>query len=360
MALLGIGRVGITPDKGERSYRRCAGWQKMFKRNLIFAIAVVAVVAAGAYSLWPATPPPKGEPLKVTMHLWPGYYHSFIAREKGFFEAEGVNVALKIVEDIDANIQAFVDGEADAAFGLQSDAMLLAAEGIPVKIVYVVDYSNGGDVVISKPSIRTISDLKGKRISVDKLNGFNHIFIAELLQLSGLTESDVEIIPVVASNVPKALAEGWLDAGQTWEPYTSQALANGFRLLASTADAPGIVTDVLMVKTDVLSRRKSEIRGLLKGLFRALEYRKLNESDAYAIMSAATGVAPGQLKGVIKEGNIFPGLAENKAAFTPSNDPKSLYSSGKFISDFFLGKDLITKPVDLDSVNHSEIMDSLN
>ncbi len=332
----------------------------MFNRNLIFAIAAFAVVAAGAYSLWPAASPPKGEPFKVTMHLWPGYYHSFIAREKGFFEEAGVNVELTIVEDIDANIQAFVDGKADAAFGLQSDAILLAARGLPVKIVYVVDYSNGGDVVLSRPNIRTISDLKGKRIGVDKLNGFNHVFIAELLELNGMSEDDVEILPVRASAVPAALAAGRIDAGQTWEPYTSEALANGFRLLATTADAPGIVTDVLMAKSDTLERRAPEVRALLKGLFKALEYRDQNESDAYAIMSAATGVAPGKLKAVIKEGNIFPGLSENKAAFTPSNDPKSLYSSGKFISDFSLGKDLITEPVDLDSVNHSEIMDSLN
>jgi NitT/TauT family transport system substrate-binding protein len=198
----------------------------MFKRKFVFVILAFAVVAVGAYSLWPVTSPPRGDPFKVTMHLWPGYYHSFIALEKGFFEEEGVNAELTIVEDIDANIQAFVDGKADAAFGLQSDAMLLAASGVPVKIVYVVDYSNGGDVVISRPNIRTISDLKGTRIGVDKLNGFNHVFIAELLRINGMSEDDVEILPVRASAVPAALAEGRIDAGQTWEPYTSEARAS--------------------------------------------------------------------------------------------------------------------------------------
>lgn len=331
----------------------------MVKRGFVFAGLVAVILAGAVYLLQWGISPLKGDPFKITMHLWPGYYHSFIAMEKGFFADEGVNVELAIVEDIDANLQAFVDGKADAAFGLQSDAILLAAEGIPVKIIYIVDYSNGGDVVISQPSIHAISDLKGKRIGVDKLNGFNHVFMAELLRLNGLTESDVTIMAVIASDVPKALAEGWIDAGQTWEPYTSQALANGFRLLASTADAPGIVTDVLMVKTDVLNRRKSEIRGLLKGLFRALEYRKLNESDAYAIMSAATGVAPGKLKDVIKGGNIFPDLQANKAAFRPSDDATSLHNSGKFISDFFQSKGLISGPVDLNSINDHEVIDDI-
>ena len=173
---------------------------------------------------------------------------------------------MTIIEDIDANIQAFVDGKADAAFGLQSDAMLLAAKGLPVKIIYVVDYSNGGDVVLSQAGIRTIAELKGRKMGVDKLNGFNHVFIAELLRLNGLTEDDVEILPVKASDVPNALADGRIDAGQTWESYTSQALANGARLLATTADAPGIVTDVLMVKEDVPINRPAEVRPLPSGV----------------------------------------------------------------------------------------------
>ena len=74
-----------------------------------------------------------------------------------------------------------------------------------------------------------------------------------------------------------------------------------------------------MARGDMLERREAEVRALLKGLFRALDFRKRNESEAYAIMSAATGVAPGKLKDVIREGNIFPGLAENKAAFRPSS-----------------------------------------
>ncbi len=53
-------------------------------------------------------------------------YKSMIVAEGGppyRREEEGVNVELKIVEDIDANLQAFVDGKADAAFGLQSEAL---------------------------------------------------------------------------------------------------------------------------------------------------------------------------------------------------------------------------------------------
>ena len=77
-----------------------------------------------------------GEPFIISQHLWPGYYHSYIAKEQGFFAEEGVHVEITLIEDIDANLQAFVDGKADAAFGLQSDAYLLASQGVPLKIIY--------------------------------------------------------------------------------------------------------------------------------------------------------------------------------------------------------------------------------
>ncbi|MCH7867542.1 MAG: ABC transporter substrate-binding protein [Myxococcales bacterium] len=289
------------------------------------------------------------------MHLWPGYAHAYIAQEKGFFKEEGVEVELNLIEGVEDNLEHFREGNADAAFGLQSDAMLLSAQGIPLHIMYVADFSNGGDVIISKLEITTIRGLKGRRVSVDKLNGFNHIFLVELLRLNGLTEDDVTVVPVPASKVLAALDTGKIDAGQTWEPYQSQALAKGYRLLASTRDAPGIVTDVLMSDSDLFARRPEDVRKIVKCLFRALRFRTTNENEAYAIMSKAFKMSPGSLKKTI-QGNIFPGLAENNRAFEKTEDSTSLFRTGRIISDFFLVKGVIQHPVDLNKLHSREAL----
>ena len=292
------------------------------------------------------------------MHKWPGYTHSYIAQEKGFFEDEGVNVELVLIENIDDNLQYFKAGKADAAFGLQSDAMLLSAEGIPLKIVYIVDFSNGGDVIVSKLDFKTITDLKGKTVSVDKLNSFNHIFLVELLRTNGLEESDVKIIPIIASEVPNALKSGLIDAGQTWEPYQSHAIANGYRLLATSADAPGIITDVLMFHSKFIEERPDDVKKVLRGLFRALEFRDTNQNESYHIMSDAFEMSPASLKVTI-EGNIFPNLKENNEAFTVSEHPTSLYVSGKTISDFFIEKRIFGEPIIVDKILAAEIINEI-
>lgn len=334
---------------------------KHMNKKIVIGIVVVVVIIGGFIWLRNSTTTTTtlGEPLKLTQHLWPGYYHNYIAKEQGVFSDEGVDVEVALVEDIDANLQDFVDGKADLAFGLQSDAYLLASKGVPLKIVYIADFSNGGDVVISKPNIKSVADLRGKTVSVDKLNSFNHVFLAELLRLNGLTETDVTIVPIKVSDVPAALREGRIDAGQSWEPYKSEALADGNRLLATSADAPGIITDVLMVKTDVLEQREKEVKALIKALFRALEFRQTNEATAYAIMSEATGVPPGALKDVIQGGNIFPSHEENKQSFVKSEQSTSLYKSGAFISNFFLDKGITKNPLNLDAIHAPEIVNSL-
>lgn len=322
----------------------------------MFSLSLLIFIAGGVFYAWQLEKQP---PVQITMHKWPGYFHAFIAEEKGFFKEEGINVKLQLIEGIDDNLKNFEENDSvDAAFGLQSDAMLLFARGAPLKIVYIADFSNGGDVVISQPSIKSVKDLRGKTISVDKLNSFNHIFIVKLLSMYGLNESDVKIVPFPASKVPELLSSGAIDAGQTWEPYQSQALAAGYQLLSSTADAPGIVTDVLMFKKSFLEERHEDVQKVLRALFKALKFRTENPVAAYAIMANATGVPAGSLKGTIM-GNIFPDLEQNKKSFSKTDDPTSLFYSGKIISDFFMYKGVISSPINLEELHAQYIVQSL-
>ena len=327
-------------------------------RNIAITAAVVIAFVIGT-SIFVSSdiyqPISQDNSVKITMHKWPGYFHSFIAEEKRFFAEEGVNVELQLIENIDDNLQVFKDGKADAAFGLQSDAMLLAAEGVELKIVYITDFSNGGDVIVSKLDIKTIADLKGKTISVDKLNGFNHIFLVELLRINGLSESDVTVVPLIASEVPEALKDGRIDAGQTWEPYESQAIDDGYRKLASSAEVPGIITDVLMFHSKFVEERPDDVKKIIRAMDRALKYRNVDYIGSYGIMTAATGIPPSDLKRSIG-GNIFPDLEENKESFTESEKLTSLYSSGRIISDFFLEKGVIEEPINLKDLLATEII----
>lgn len=328
----------------------------MIRKSIMTVLLLLMAVIAGCLS--EEAEQQFTETITITMHLWPGYAHSYIAQEQGFFTEEGVDVELNLIEKIPDNIANFLNGRADMAFGLQSDAMLLAALGFDLNIVYVADFSNGGDAIVSTQAIKTIAGLKGKTISVDSLNGFNHIFLASLLQQNGLTEEEVTIVPIAASDVPDALDAGIIDAGQTWNPYYSSAIASGYKELATTKDVYGIVTDVLMVRTDTLRERPEDVRKVLTALFKALKFRETDEIAAYSIMSEAFNMPAGELRETIR-GNIFPDLKQNKLAFEDSEESTSLFASGRFISDFFVKKGIINKSIDLEELHAPEIIQGM-
>jgi len=324
-------------------------------KQISVVVLVIALVAGAFISYVSFQSQSQSNSIKIAIDLWPGFAHAYIAEEKGFFRDEGVNVELQINQNIEDNIQLFIDKKVDGLFGLQSDAMLLAAQGVQLKIVYITDFSNGGDVIISKPSIKTIQDLKGKSVSVEYLNSFNHIFLVQLLRMNGLQESDVKIVPVTGSEVPDKLEAGIIDAGQTWEPFQSEATEKGFRVLATSADEPGLITDVLIFHSKFVEERPDDVKKIIRAMDRALKYRNIDYIGSYGIMSEATGISPSDLKRTIT-GSIFPDLEENQQSFTKSTKTTSLYTSGKIISDFFLEKEIISTAINLRDILAIEII----
>ncbi len=114
-----------------------------------------------------------------------------------------------------------------------------------------------------------------------------------------------------------------------------------------------------MVKTKVLEQREQDVRSVVKSLLKALAFRIANENLSYAIMSEATGVPPGALRDTIQEGNIFPDLEKNKQSFINSPQPTSLYTSGKFISEFFVKHGVVATPIKLEDVHAPGIVGEL-
>jgi len=317
----------------------------MIKNILLFIPLVIGILVLSGC----AQVAEEKEPITLVLNVWPGFSHAIIAKERGFFEEEGLDVNLIILKDYSESINLFFEGKNDAIFEVYTDTIKQAADGLPLKVVYVADYSNGGDVIVSKPEIKTVADLKGKRVGIDGFNGFSHLFVNELLRRNGLQESDVKLLEVSGMDVADALESDKIDAGHTWEPVKTEAIANGNRLLASSEDTPGIITDVLVFRKEFVEKRPEDVKKIVKSLFKALEYMETDENAAFAIMSEGTGTTPGSLKEGLS-GIKLVDFEGNKIAFSKSEETTSLYKSGEVISAFFVEKNIIEKPIDLETL----------
>ena len=134
-----------------------------------------------------------------------------VAREKGFFEAAGLEVELVEPADPSAPPKLVAAGQADLAVSYQPQLHVQVAEGLPlVRIATLVATPLNALVVLEDGPIRSIADLKGKKVGFS-VGGFEDVLLGTMLQHHGLKIDDVDLINVNFSLSP-SLISGQVDA----------------------------------------------------------------------------------------------------------------------------------------------------
>ncbi len=289
------------------------------------------------------------EPLKIALNVWPGYACAFLAEKKGYFEKNGVDVRLMLRKEYSQAQELYIDGEADGIFEVYTDSLFHNSEGISTKVVYVMDYSDTGDVIVGKAEFDSLLDLAGKRIGIEGINSFSHLFVLTVLEKAGLSELDVEFENVPAHNVLTALEKGIIDAGHTWEPTKSDALKKGYKIIARAGEVPGIITDVLAFNSRITQERPQAVLAVIKSLVQAQDYLRTNRSECLRIMAEAEGMGEQEMgQGV--NGVYLQDLDGNIEAFAKSERTTSLYGSGRIIARFYLNRGQLSQMPDFNEI----------
>lgn len=304
------------------------------------------------------------EPIRLGVKVWAPDFFSYLAQEKGFFEKNNVNVELTLVQDYQQILNNYSMGDFDGMIPVYSDLIFQNSQGIDSRVVYAVDLSNTGDVIIgnlnNSSANATLADVKGKKISVEGINSFSHLFVLKALEKVGLGEGDVEIASVPAQNVTNELEKGTIVAGHIYQPYTTEALKKGYKILFAAGTIPGVITDVLAFRSDIIQQRPQEIQGIIKSIIEAQTYYDNNKEESLKIMSNKSGVGEQEIKNGLASVTL-PSLKENAVNImnSKSNEPTSLYSSGKYISEFFLNRGQMDDYPDFSQIVDSDFVNAL-
>lgn len=227
--------------------------------------------------------------LKLAHSTWVGYGPFYIARDKGFFKEEGVDVELVIMEDTPIKMGALMAGQIDLVASTIDEFPIYMKPGKMLHYVLAVDNSKGGDGVVANKDITSIKDLKGKKVAFEQ-GSVSQFFLNALLKDNGMTEADIEPVNMAATDAGVAFAAKQVDAAVTWEPALSQGAqsAHGHMLLTS-ADKPGLITDVVATTAETAVAKKDDIAAFVRAWYKAVEYSKSNPDDANAIMAKGVG-----------------------------------------------------------------------
>ncbi|MEA5579574.1 ABC transporter substrate-binding protein [Anabaena sp. UHCC 0451] len=293
----------------------------------------------------------KRPPLKIPSGYFVGEYPAIIAQEKGFFKAQGVDVELihtKYIRLEQANASA---GKYDGVISSLGSFIILSATDPEIQAVMVVNESTGADVVVAQSEVKTIADLKGKKLGAN-IGGFSEVFVTEMLKKANLTTDDVNLVKLEASDIPQRLKNNVIQAGHTWQPHLSEAIKSGGHILFTSKQTPGLILDVIGFRKEIVRDRPEDVRAFVLGWLQAVNYWKANVQEGNAIISKVLKIPSNTIS---LEGLHLTNLAENQKLFESSN-PNSIYKTAKIYADFFIRSGNVTRLPELKSLFNSSFL----
>jgi NitT/TauT family transport system substrate-binding protein len=281
---------------------------------------------------------------KIGTVIWIGYGPYYVADALDLYKKSGIKVTLQVFSDPALIPPAIEGGSVDGGMLTYDQVIGQVAKGSTQRVVSPIDYSAGGDAIVSSVDIKKVTDFKGKKVGYNPLSPSDFL-LSYALKVNKMTEKDIVPVNMTPEAIPAAMASGAMPVGVTYEPNVSQitALEGGkkFHVVYSSKDAPGLITDVMVFKKEVIKAKPELVKALIQGYIDGLDYMKKNPDKAAEIIGKAIGVTAAevkeQLSGVY---NMKPD--EMGKVFAKGKDTTSLHVSGALIAEILKAKGQIT------------------
>lgn len=230
----------------------------------------------------------QSERLYLTQSASGGFIAPDVARKKGFFEAEGLNVETVVVPAANISIAGMLAKNIDYTILLGALARA-ALQGAPVRLVLLIMDRPTYDLV-GRPEIKSLEELRGKTVGVSTIGAGSEVITRMILMRAGLIpDRDVRLLPLAsAMGRMTALEKGLVAAALINPPFTFALEKQGYRILVKAADLPPFPYMGLGTTVDRIRERPDEVKLIIKALLRAnLFIRKEKAQSVAMIMESA-------------------------------------------------------------------------
>ena len=233
----------------------------------------------------------------------------YVAKEKGYFQEEGLDVEV-ILMSAPIGIRALIAGDVDAST-VGGSALPPIFRGAALRMVFI-SFDKPTHWLYAKPEIRTVKDLKGRKVAIDGLGGTLESLLRSVLEKNGLEGG--RDVPFLAIGTPPgrflALTSGAVDASLFTFPLNFRADEAGFRELVNFVkqDITSLTGSIVVRESSDVALVEKLVRGAVKGHLYARNNRsgtipilarafKLKEDEAAKIYDAAQ-------PGMVADGSI--------------------------------------------------------
>jgi NitT/TauT family transport system substrate-binding protein len=266
----------------------------------------------------------------------------YLAAEKGYFRAESLDVSFDYKFETDG---VALVGAGQIPFALVSGEQvpLARAQGLPV--VYAMAWWNGYPVAVTaleSSGLRTVQDLKGKKVGIPVLAGASYVGFRALLNSAGMSEQDVTLAVIGYTQV-EALIAGTVDAAVVYannEPV--QLELRGYKVnVIRVADFVNLASNGLLTNETTLRKDPGLVRGMIRAVLRGV-------SDAVADPDAAYAACRKYVDGLAENDPVQKQVLAATVEFWRADKPgRSDPAAWKNMEDTLRSMGLLLSPLDI-------------
>jgi NitT/TauT family transport system substrate-binding protein len=167
--------------------------------------------------------------------------------------------------------EALISNKVQAAFIVAPLAIALAAQGVPIKVVYL-GHRYGSAVVVKKNGpIKSFADMRGRTVAIPSRFSDERLLLFRAMKVWGIKPGEIKMVEMAPPDVSGALAAGAIDGFSMGEPFPSQAELGGFgRVLFQAREYwPDYMSCILVVRQDLIDKRPDVVQQLVDGIARS-------------------------------------------------------------------------------------------
>jgi NitT/TauT family transport system substrate-binding protein len=213
----------------------------------------------------------------------------YVAQEEGLFKKNGLDVELIHIPSSSRGIQAILAGE--LAFSYMDGLNAAQANLKGANLAMVAGATNRFVFsLMSKPEIKKIADLRGKKIGITRVGSSTHTAALYALGRANLKPSDYQILPLMqVPNILTALMAGQIDAGIVSPPTNSRARKAGFNELMNLAkEGPETVSVALGTTRNYIRDNEDTVRRVVRAYSEAVQLFRSNKQVGIRVLGKYT------------------------------------------------------------------------
>lgn len=280
--------------------------------------------------------------IRCAFPIWFGFAPVFVAEDLGYFEEEGIEVTT-VFENDRANVLPAIDGgDLDCTMRTIGEYMTRPrTTDTSGTVIGTIDVSDGADGVVAAPGIESVTDLVGKTFA-GEINHPGTVLLQYALAEEGHDISELNLRLIATDDSASVFEDESVAAVATWEPMMSTIInktsRTGSKLLLTSRDYPGLITDVIIVRTEDYKANPEKYAKFLRGIYRAIDVY-MQDPDKFIDLSAHEfNVSAAEMK-VSLEGVVYTSY-EDAVNFMGSGGKTELKSIFDAFNEINIGLEL--------------------